>query len=164
MTDNHNDLHLPKYSELPSIELYLDQVLRVVNDAVRPYIFSEKDAPLTGTMVNNYVKHGVLPAPQKKLYQKEHLAKLIVITIMKSVYSIPEITRFFEISAQADLAKLYDLFCNEVNTVYKSIFSGQVPEGSAEPTIAFLRIMAASAMGKLYVQKMLGEPAESKKK
>ena len=166
MTDYINDpsLHLPGYSELPSIDLYLDQVLRVVNDAVRPFVFSEKDAPLTGTMVNNYVKHGVLPAPQKKLYHKEHLAKLIVITIMKSVYSIPEISRFFRSFPQEDLAKNYDLFCDEVSAVCESIFRGSVPEGSDDPATAFLRIMVTSVIGKLYVQKTLCEPAEKKKK
>jgi len=155
MTDHINDFNLPKYTELPSIELYLDQVLRVVNDAVRPFVFSEKDAPLTGTMVNNYVKHDVLPAPQKKLYHKEHLAKLIVITIMKSVFSIPEIKQFFSLTPQQEFPKLYDLFCSEVTAVSNCIFNGNsVPVSETSENI-YLHIMVTSAISKLYIQRSL---------
>ena len=155
---------LPQYTELPSIELYLDQVLRVVNDAVRPYVFSEKDAPLTGTMVNNYVKHEVLPAPQKKLYRREHLAKLIVITIMKSVYSIPEIKQFFIAASQHELPMLYNLFCSEISLVSESLQSGRSVEIPDAPIESFLRIMVSSALSKLYIQHRLSEvqPAEKK--
>jgi Domain of unknown function (DUF1836). len=42
-------------------------------------------------MVNNYVKNGLLPHPEKKRYTREHLAYLIAITFLKQVVSINDI-------------------------------------------------------------------------
>ena len=42
-------------------------------------------------MINNYVKHGILTSPINKKYNKTHLARLIVICILKQVYSISDI-------------------------------------------------------------------------
>ncbi|MFQ6786519.1 MAG: DUF1836 domain-containing protein, partial [Streptococcus salivarius] len=55
----------PKWEEIPDIDLYLDQVLLYVNKVCAPFI-SKTDKGLTASMVNNYVKHGYLPKPDKK--------------------------------------------------------------------------------------------------
>ena len=46
---------------------------------------------LTPSMINNYVKDGVLPRPEKKKYSRDHLALLLVICTLKSVLSLPQI-------------------------------------------------------------------------
>lgn len=55
---------LPRYAQIPDIGLYLEQVVRYVNSHLAPL----GEPELTGSMVSNYVKQGLLPAPQKKLY------------------------------------------------------------------------------------------------
>ena len=82
----------PKWEEIPSIDLYLDQVLLYVNQVCTP-VFTEKEKGLTASMVNNYVKHGYLTKPDKKKYQRQQIARLIAITTLKSVFSIQEIAQ-----------------------------------------------------------------------
>ncbi len=52
----------PRWADLPQFDLYMDQVIQYVNDIVTPLGFGE----ITSTMVNNYVKKGVIQAPVKK--------------------------------------------------------------------------------------------------
>ena len=39
-------------------------------------------------MINNYVKHNIINPPVNKKYNKEHMAYLFVIFILKQIYSI----------------------------------------------------------------------------
>ena len=55
----------PKWEEIPSINLYLDQVLLYVNQ-ICPPASPDKEKGLTASMVNNYVKHGYISKPEKK--------------------------------------------------------------------------------------------------
>ena len=82
---------LPHWEELPDLELYMDQVRTLVDRYLSPVIQGEKHPLLTSSMVNNYVKLGLIPAPVKKRYNKEHVAFLLAITTLKQVLTIPEI-------------------------------------------------------------------------
>ena len=82
----------PKWSELPNIDLYLDQVLLYVNQLDNCLIVDD-DKGLTSAMINNYVKNGHLEKPIKKKYNRRQLARLIVITCLKNVFSIQEISK-----------------------------------------------------------------------
>ena len=61
--------HLPRWNELPNIDLYLDQVVNLINSTLSPYIFLNNDEKkeniqvLTKTMINNYVKNNLIEAP-----------------------------------------------------------------------------------------------------
>ena len=59
----------PKWSELPTIDLYLDQVLLYVNQLDSSSIVDD-DKGLTAAMINNYVKNGHLDKPIKKKYSR----------------------------------------------------------------------------------------------
>ena len=59
-------VRLPRWEELPDLELYMDQVLSLIRKYLLPYSGFD-DNGLTASMVNNYVKAGILPAPVKKL-------------------------------------------------------------------------------------------------
>ena len=83
-------LKLPNYNELPTIPLYLDQVLEYVNVTLKP-IFGEDSVFITSAMINNYVKQKLMPAPVKKRYDRDHLAYIITITVLKQVVSIPNV-------------------------------------------------------------------------
>ena len=105
----------PKWEEIPSIDLYLDQVLLYVNQVCSP-VFTEKEKGLTASMVNNYVKHGYLTKPDKKKYQRQQIARLIAITTLKSVFSIQEIAQTLNtLQTQASSDQLYDAFVDYMN-------------------------------------------------
>lgn len=108
-------IFLPQWKELPELELYLDQVLLYVNQQTS-FSISHKEKPLTASMVNNYVKQGYLPKPIKKKYGRNHLARLIVLTICKPVFPIVAIHDTIEkLKSQHEAAILYDYFVNTLS-------------------------------------------------
>lgn len=84
------NLKLPRYKDLPEMPLYLEQVLEFVNKSLID-LYPNNNPPLTANMVNNYVKHKLMPPPYKKRYSRDHLAYIITITVLKQVVSIPNV-------------------------------------------------------------------------
>lgn len=110
----------PRWNDLPNLGLYMDQVLIVVEDALRP-LFPDDPVVLTSTMVNNYVKQQVLTPSEKKKYRREHLATLITITVLKRVLSVAEIKFVLDRLAQAgDPEGGYDMFCTQLECRLRS--------------------------------------------
>lgn len=59
----------PRWNDLPEIELYMDQVITYMNDKLKDtYFYDEKF--ITKSMINNYVKTGIVHPPVKALYKK----------------------------------------------------------------------------------------------
>lgn len=112
-------MSMPKWENIPSLELYLDQVLLYVNQETAP-ILSKNEKLLTASMVNNYVKHGYLPKPLKKKYGRNHIARLIVLTICKSVFSISDIAQMMEVQQQETEGEV--LYNNFIDCLEGQIF------------------------------------------
>ena len=105
----------PKWEEIPSINLYLDQVLLYVNQ-ICPPASPDKEKGLTASMVNNYVKHGYISKPEKKKYQRKQIARLIAITTLKSVFSIQEIAQTLNtLHTGTNSEALYNAFVDYMN-------------------------------------------------
>lgn len=157
------DFHCPRWEELPDLGLYMDQVLIVVEGALRP-LFPNDPVVLTSTMVNNYVKQQVLTPSEKKKYRREHLAVLITITVLKRVLSVAEIKVVLDrLAENADSKTGYDLFCAQL----EHRLSGKSGVETCDP----LLISAVDAVaGKLQFEAKCAEllpvkaPEEKKKK
>ena len=81
---------LPRWDELPDIDLYLDQVLTLLDKYLGPFLPENGGHALTASMINNYVKLRIVPAPVKKRYGRVQLAYLLVIGLLKQVlYEFP---------------------------------------------------------------------------
>lgn len=86
---------IPRWDDLPAIQLYMDQVVELINTSLESWNVSG-EALLTPSMVNNYVKMGLLAAPEKKKYSRQHLAYLIMICLLKQIMPISDIRIFIE--------------------------------------------------------------------
>ena len=73
MIEDMESFRLPRYAQIPNVGLYLEQVVRYVNAHLAPL----GEPELTSSMVSNYVKQSLIPAPIKKTYPSEHLARLL---------------------------------------------------------------------------------------
>ena len=105
-----NNFRLPRWEELPSIPLYLDQVLSLVDEWTGENLAENKKI-LTKTMINNYVKNRVIPPPEKKKYNRGHMAKLLVICILKPSMEISAISDIIERSEKLyGTQKMFDTF------------------------------------------------------
>ena len=103
---------LPYWDELPDLELYMDQVLSLMERYLGSYPGFDRKG-LTASMVNNYVKLGVMPPPVKKKYTRTHLAHLIVICVLKPCLPIDSIKNMIASSARTEETDGagYDQFC-----------------------------------------------------
>lgn len=105
-----------KSSEIPNIDLYMDQVLTFMNGHLQKVKRYEDDKILTKTMINNYAKNHLLPAPDKKKYSKEHVLILMFIYYFKNILSIGDIQsilsplteRYFANGRELNLEKIYE--------------------------------------------------------
>lgn len=101
---------IPYWHELPDLDLYLDQVLLYVNQTTNSSELLEQKS-LTASMINNYVKHKQIEKPIKKKYQKQQVARLIALTILKNVFSIQEISQTLHLLLQSSNSEtLYNHF------------------------------------------------------
>lgn len=106
---------LPRWEQIPTLGLYMDQVVTVIEHALSPLIGFNGEAIITPSMINNYVKLGMVHKPDKKKYSREHIASLIVITILKQATAIGDIRLGIDtVLKSGDKAVCYDSFCDYV--------------------------------------------------
>ncbi len=86
-----SSFRIPRFRELPEFELYMDQVIALAEKYLGA-LSADGKGLLTPSMINNYVKSGVLPPPKNKKYNRTHLAILIIICITKPVMEISAIS------------------------------------------------------------------------
>lgn len=148
-------IHIPRWNELPEIDLYLDQVVNYLEKYLTQYSVNKEDKIITKTMINNYVKQGVMPAPEKKKYSRSHIAYLIVICILKQVYSISDIGKLISLTIQYfELSKAYNRFCANLEISVKNVFSKKEFPNTDRMTEEqyLLKNVVQSVADKLYVE------------
>lgn len=112
--DNFSGYSLPSWDELPDLPLYMDQVLSIMNKYLNIYYATVGEGKgITSSMVNNYVKLKIIPAPIKKRYTKIHLSYLLMICTMKQTLDMATIQKIIPYDlSQEETKKLYNSFVN----------------------------------------------------
>ncbi|MBP9997031.1 MAG: DUF1836 domain-containing protein [Lachnospiraceae bacterium] len=81
-----------KSEDIPDIALYMDQVTTLMSEKLKATTRNPgEDKIMTKTMINNYAKSNLIPAPIKKKYTKEQMLLIIIIYYFKNVMSISDI-------------------------------------------------------------------------
>lgn len=169
---------LPKWEDLPDIELYMDQVITLMTKYFGG--LSPSGEPIiTSSMINNYVKNEVIPAPVKKKYSRTHLFRLIIICVMKPVLPIPDISRLIETLLKTrSEAEVMDIFAEQYESEYRNTMSilesaveKRFGDAAGDDEMMCFSIMHAAAISsgsKLYAENTLAElnkqPDEKPKK
>lgn len=123
---------LPRWEELPDLELYMDQVLSLIERYLGSYPGFDRKG-LTASMVNNYVKLGVMPPPVKKRYTRVHLAHLIMICLLKSSLPIERIKGLILRSIRnGGETEVYNEFC----AAFEASVKHAVETPAAEPGLS----------------------------
>ena len=108
-----------KSTDIPNIDLYMDQVTSFMEKELKSTKRNDDDKVLTKTMINNYAKNDLLPAPFKKKYSKEHLLLLTFIYYLKNIMSMKDIEtllkpiteKYFQSDSNINIAHIYDEVC-----------------------------------------------------
>ena len=124
------ELRLPRYTDIPVIDLYMDQLLTYIDAQLRPLVAPDEKL-LTASMVNNYVKQGIIPAPKAKRYTANHVAMLTVICLMKRTFSMDDIHSLLRVSAATHgIDHAYNFFCEAVEESLRQLFCGEIAHTS----------------------------------
>ena len=67
---NKSDL---KASDIPSLDLYMDQIMTLFEEHLQDNKRYNEDKLLTKTMINNYTKAGIIKPVKGKKYTKEQI-------------------------------------------------------------------------------------------
>ena len=119
---------LPRWEELPDFDLYMDQMLSLMERYLGTSAFAGEKG-LTASMVNNYVKIGLLPAPQKKKYGRLQLACLIVVCALKPVLPLAVIQATLSDELGQDAPSVfYDRFCERFEAAERQAAAGAAAE------------------------------------
>lgn len=148
-------LHLPAYQEIPDVGLYLEQTAKYISDALAPI----QDASVTGSMISNYVKKGLIPKPVRKQYNREQIAQLIFISAAKSVVSMDDLGLMLSIQRKTySCQRAYDYFRDELYQMLSYVFSRKgemdaLDEQAAEEKV-MLRNAVVTVAHKIYLDKL----------
>ena len=134
------------WDQLPDFALYMDQVLSYMD---RQVIRFDDGDTLTAAMVNNYTKSGLVPRAEGKKYNRDHLAYLTAICILKQVLSAKDIDLLIResIQGQSNVEQGYLDFCGALDKVLNQTadeVAGRTNESLAYDAIHFALISYAA--------------------
>lgn len=103
-------------SEIPGLDLYMDQVTSFLDDHLSNVKRHKNDLALTKTMINNYAKNKLLPPPNKKRYSKDHILMLLFIFYYKGILQLNDIEtvlkplneKYFHKDGDLNLSDIYN--------------------------------------------------------
>lgn len=142
------------WENLPDIELYRDQVLSYMK---RQHSLQPENAQLTGAMINNYIKSGLLPRANGKKYTKDHLVYLTAICSLKHVLSMGETDALMKLQPEvADARKFYEEYLIMMENAFCDTAERLDGESSkAELAATALQLAISSYAQKLACEKIL---------
>lgn len=154
------NFRLPRYDEIPTVGLYLEQVTKYITEYLAPL----QEGAITGSMISNYVKKGLVDNPVKKQYGRDQIAYLFFIAVAKNVLSLDELMLFIQRQKQTYAPKkAYDYFCDELENILFFVFglknAADVVGKDATTEKEMLRNTIIAAAHKFYLQKYFADLA-----
>lgn len=148
------EFKMPRWNDFPTIDIYLDQLVTYLDQNLRTYAAGNPTI-ITKTMINNYVKQQVIPPPEKKKYNRNHIASLFVICILKQVYSINNISDLISFAIdKSNIEKAYNNFCDELESAVKAVFNSMpyTIDKNTPPENRLMKSLVLSFAHKLYIE------------
>lgn len=77
--------------DIPNIDLYMDQILTLVDDKLSCNSRQDGERPLTKTMINNYSKERLILPVKGKKYSREQVMQILCILHLKQTLALGDI-------------------------------------------------------------------------
>lgn len=150
------DFRLPRYHEIPTVGLYLEQTAKYISEYLAPL----EEGSLTPSMISNYVKKHLIDSPVKKQYSRDQIVYLFFIAMAKNVLSLDALTGFIALQKRTyDLPKAYNYFCEEFENLLQFSFElKDVMENVGEDSTDEKRLLytcIVAIVQKIYLEKCL---------
>ena len=144
----------------------MDQVLLILEQSLVPDLpeppaepprrSKQGERPITASMINNYVKQGLIEPPRKKRYTRQQVASLLLICLLKNLLPIADIKLLLQTAENQGFAVFYDSFCSQLETRLNSL-KAEAPADQPDLPLAAAQALAQ----KFYLQKRLQNPTPS---
>jgi len=115
-----NGFHPVAWDLIPDLGLYMDQVITFIERQCKE-LFMEGDRIFTPSMVNNYVKIGLIDRPVAKKYGREQLAQLLMICVLKQSISAEDMKSLVQPPKDTPMQPHYEAFCQTELAVFRSL-------------------------------------------
>ncbi len=157
----------PRWDKLPDIDLYMDQVLVVLDKYLCIFKNSEDEKIITSAMINNYVKQKITKPPVNKKYTRYHVAFLYVVCVLKNFVSLSDICiGVGSLLSGRHSAEAFDMFCEELDAALAVTF-GDGEDSRKKPVTdeeKILRAVTTASANMLYAKYFIsakqGEPKD----
>ena len=132
--------------EVPQLDLYMDQVLTLFDQCLSGSKRTPEDKLLTKTMVNNYVKEGLMTPVKGKKYTRQQIMQLLC------VYHLKQTLRLNDVKAltgrdDVDFAACYEHLLADKKRMREAIpplLTAQLPETPDDPEERLCTCLALS--------------------
>lgn len=149
------EFKLIEKENIPRIPLYMDQVTGYLDELFGPIKRHEDERTLTKTMINNYVKAGLIGNPQKKKYDQEQIMQLIMIYLLKNTVQIQEIDTILK--SETDKTSLYNHFKQHFEDASSRLSSDIEKNSKSEKMDQILSLLISSSIQKKYAELLIDE-------
>ena len=93
-----------KWESLPDIDLYMDQVVTYLRRQLALFQDDSEASLVTRSIINNYVKDGIVPRPVNKRYAREQLSALMMACVLKRVLPMQQVKQLLRPGDQESYA------------------------------------------------------------
>ncbi len=144
------------WDRIPDIELYMDQLKSYMERQHIGFELTDSDETLTSSMVNNYIKSGILPRAKGKRYNRTHIGILTAICLLKQVLKVDEVGVLLQLCLQGrDVQSFYSSFTEILDREYTRTAAEIDPEADASETARRALELAVSGYAQILACKTL---------
>ena len=93
-----------KWEGMPDIDLYMDQVVTYLRRQLALFQDDSEASLVTRSIINNYVKDGIVPRPVNKRYAREQLSALMMACVLKRVLPMQQVKQLLRPGDQESYA------------------------------------------------------------
>jgi len=141
------------WDNLPDFDLYMDQLLGYVQ---RQLFSSRPESKVTASMVNNYIRDGLMNRTNGKKYSRGHIARLTTICILKQVLSVGDIPLLIGSFPPEALPEVYEKYRKVLDNDLASVVES-VPDNDDQLVLAdaIVRFVIASYANKIAAEHLI---------
>ena len=104
LRDDINSWEPVKWEGMPDIDLYMDQVVTYLRRQLALFQDDSEASLVTRSIINNYVKDGIVPRPVNKRYAREQLSALMMACVLKRVLPMQQVKQLLRPGDQESYA------------------------------------------------------------
>ena len=145
--EKESGFRMPTYMEIPDVGLYLEQMTKFVSECLSPL----ECVSITGSMISNYVKKGLVRNPVKKQYYRDQIADVLFIAVTKTVLSLEQVQLLLQKQRESESKEAYECFCR----LLEHALSGE--QGSPEEKEELLQMVLTAFAQKLALDRAFAQ-------